>query len=66
MTTFSVPNMSCGHCKAKIEDALLDADEGAMIEFDMDNREVSVDSSMDAAAIAQTIQSAGYEATAKG
>ena len=46
MTTFSIPEMSCGHCKAKIEDAVMDADEGAVIAFDMDAREVEIDSTL--------------------
>ncbi|MAM63284.1 heavy-metal-associated domain-containing protein [Maritimibacter sp. UBA3975] len=65
MTTFSVPEMSCGHCKAKIEDAVLDADEGALIDFDMDAREVDIDSTLDTAALAEAIKTAGYESSPK-
>lgn len=61
MTTFTVPEMSCGHCKAKIEDAVMDADEGAVIAFDMDAREVDIDSSLDTAALADAIKAAGYD-----
>lgn len=63
MTRFSVPNMSCGHCKAKIEDAVLEADEGAMLDFDMEARQVDIDSALDTAALAEAIKTAGYEAT---
>ncbi|MEC7762682.1 MAG: heavy-metal-associated domain-containing protein [Pseudomonadota bacterium] len=65
MTTFSVPEMSCGHCKAKIEDAVMDADEGAVIAFDMAAREVDIDSTLDTAALADAIKTAGYDATLK-
>lgn len=65
MTTFSVPEMSCGHCKAKIEDAVMDADEGAVIAFDMDAREVDIDSSLDTAALADAIKAAGYDSQPK-
>lgn len=65
MTTFSVPEMSCGHCKAKIEDAVVDADEGAVIAFDMDAREVDIDSSLDTAALADAIKAAGYDSQPK-
>ncbi|EAQ12566.1 MULTISPECIES: cation transporter [Maritimibacter] len=65
MTTFSIPEMSCGHCKAKIEDAVMDADEGAVIAFDMDAREVEIDSTLDTAALADAIKAAGYETRLK-
>ena len=62
MTKFSVPTMHCGHCKAKIEDAVLDADEGALLTFDMDAREIEIDSTLDPEALAATITESGYEA----
>ncbi|MCB1400559.1 MAG: heavy-metal-associated domain-containing protein, partial [Rhodobacteraceae bacterium] len=36
----SVPEMSCGHCKAAIESAL--AAVGAKADFDMESREIEV------------------------
>ncbi|HCQ65776.1 MAG TPA: copper chaperone [Rhodobacteraceae bacterium] len=66
MSRFSVPDMSCGHCKAKIEDALLEADGGAELGFDMDAREVTVDSVLEANEIVDTIKGAGYEAARLG
>ena len=63
MSRFSVPDMSCGHCKAKIEDALLDADGGAELAFDMEAREVNIDSVLATDEVVETIQSAGYAAT---
>lgn len=64
MTRFSVPDMTCGHCKAKIEDAVLDQDEGAVMNFDLEKREVEVDSVLDAAAIESAIKEAGYSPSA--
>ncbi len=62
MTKFSVPDMHCGHCKAKIEDAILDADEGALLDFDMDAREIEIDSALGSDTLQETIKGAGYEA----
>ncbi|MBV7408239.1 heavy-metal-associated domain-containing protein [Maritimibacter sp. DP1N21-5] len=63
--TFSVPDMHCGKCRAKIEDALLDVDEGAALDFDMEAREVTVDSTLGTKAIQELIQAAGYAAVQK-
>lgn len=60
MTKFSVPDMTCGHCKASIEKAVLDADEGAELDFDLDKHEVAVDSVLAAEELAKVIQDAGY------
>lgn len=64
-TTFSVPDMHCGKCRAKIEDAILDADEGASLDFDMDAREVSVDTTLGIEATLERIKQAGYSAVQK-
>lgn len=60
MTKFSVPDMTCGHCKMTIEKAVLEADEGADLSFDLDKREVDVDSVLAADELAGVIKSAGY------
>lgn len=66
MSRFSVPDMHCGHCKAKIEDALLEADGGAGLSFDMEAREVEVDSVLDTPEILAAVKGAGYEASKIG
>lgn len=66
MSRYSVPDMSCGHCKAKIETALLDADPGAELTFDMEAREVEVDSVLSAAEVIAAMTAAGYPATELG
>lgn len=65
MATFSIPNMTCNHCKAKIEDAVLDLDEGAMLDFDMEARELDADTVLSEAQMIEAITGAGYEAAAK-
>ncbi len=62
MSRFSVPDMHCGHCKAKIETALLDADDGADLSFDMEAREVEVDSVLETPELIAAMKGAGYEA----
>ncbi|HFQ15710.1 MAG TPA: copper chaperone [Rhodobacteraceae bacterium] len=59
-----VPKMSCGHCKASIEKAFAEADPLAELTFDMEARNVEIDTDMDAAAIAATFEKAGYTAEA--
>ncbi|RME16444.1 MAG: copper chaperone [Alphaproteobacteria bacterium] len=66
MSKYSVPNMTCGHCKAKIEDAVLEADPGAALDFDMEKREVEIDTVLSDAEVRAAIEKAGYEATPLG
>ena len=66
MTTFNVPDMSCGHCKAAIEQAVAAADPGAMMEFDMQARTVSVDSTLATEEMLHLLDEEGYPATVTG
>lgn len=66
MARFSVPEMSCGHCKATIETALLEADAGAELTFDMEAREVEVDSVLEQGEVVAVMKEAGYESTPIG
>lgn len=66
MSKFSVPEMSCSHCRASIEKAMLDADAGTDLSFDMEAREVEVDSTLTTADVIATIKDAGYEASLLG
>lgn len=42
MTLLSVPDMSCGHCKASVEAALSPLPGMAPVEVDLQNRQVKV------------------------
>jgi copper chaperone len=57
---FSVPDMSCGHCKATIGKSIAQADGTAQVEFDMENRIVTVTSTRSADEIAGVLKEAGY------
>ena len=63
MTTFSIPDMSCGHCKATVEQTIHALDPAAEIEFDMAARRISVKSSAEAARVQAALAEAGYPAT---
>lgn len=60
---FHVPDMSCGHCKAAIDTSVKGADGSAHLDFDMENRIVSVESHLSADQILTALKSAGYEAS---
>lgn len=66
MTTFIVPDMSCGHCKATIEKAVSAADAAARMEFDLGQHLVKIDSALPSAKLAETLEDAGYPATVAG
>ncbi|VDS09730.1 Heavy-metal-associated domain protein [Paracoccus haematequi] len=56
--TFTVPDMTCGHCKAAIEAAIAQA--GGRATVDLAQKTVAVDG-LDAGRAAQAIRDAGYE-----
>jgi copper chaperone len=58
--TLSVPDMSCGHCRASITTALapLDAD----LSFDMEARRLSLSGRSDAPAVIAALDSIGFDA----
>ncbi|WP_370741257.1 heavy-metal-associated domain-containing protein [Thalassovita mangrovi] len=62
MITFHVPEMSCGHCTAKIETSVQAADPTALLIFDLDSRQVEIDSADESDALLAAIKSAGFEA----
>lgn len=62
MAVFSVPDMSCDHCRTTITEALEAIDDGAEVDVDMDSREVEVRSTAGNAAVLKALQDAGYPA----
>ncbi|MBA98906.1 heavy-metal-associated domain-containing protein [Sulfitobacter sp.] len=62
MTNFSVPKMSCGHCKASIGKAIASVDSDAEVDYDMTTRQIAVQSDADSDALIAAMKSAGYDA----
>lgn len=60
MTTYSVPEISCGHCKSTIEGAVQALGGIDSVEVDIDAKTVTVLGG-DADAIATAIEDAGYD-----
>lgn len=62
MKTYSVPDMSCGHCKASILEALGKAAPQAAVSVDLEARRISVDDSLDASVVVATLDEIGFDA----
>ena len=63
MTKFNVPKMSCGHCKAAVEKSVAAVDAGASVDVDLETRTVSIQSTLDDAALIAALAEGGYEAS---
>ena len=61
MSSFNVPDMSCGHCTAAIEKAVKAIDPTATVSCDLGTKEVSVESIVSDHAVSEAIRDAGYE-----
>ena len=61
---FSVPKMSCGHCTSAIESGIKAKDPAAVVATDLDLRLVTVQSTLEQAAVQRAIFEAGCEASA--
>lgn len=63
MTTLSVPDISCGHCKSSIEGAVGALDGVSSVKVSVDERSVDIDfgAPTDLEAIITTIEDQGYE-----
>lgn len=64
MTNLSIPEMSCGHCKATVEKTIKAIDPTAILDFDMTARTVAVKTATSMDAMRAALKTAGYEATA--
>ena len=60
MHSFTLPDMSCGHCVAAITDALKAADAQAEITIDREAKTAQVDSALPRETLAAVLSEAGY------
>lgn len=65
MTKYSIPNMTCGHCKASVEKAVASVDPSAKVAVDLTTRNAEIVSTSTPAALMAALKQAGYEATAQ-
>lgn len=63
MTRLSVPDMTCGHCKASVEKAIASVDPAASVDVDLASRQVSLTSGAEIGKLLAALKTAGYEAT---
>ena len=64
MTIFSIPDMSCGHCKTSVETAILKLDPRATVTVDLPNRRADVTSSQPDDAVLKSLDAVGFPAQA--
>lgn len=62
MTKLSVPDMSCGHCKAAIEKAIHALEPGAGVQVNLEDRTVEVTSGIAEDALLAALMSEGFPA----
>ena len=63
MTTLSVPDMSCGHCKATVEAALGALPQVGTVKVDLTTRKVEVTGHALTVDLLKALDAAGYPAT---
>jgi copper chaperone len=63
-TTYSVPDMSCGHCAAAIEKAVRRLDGTATVRCDLGAKTVTVESAAAPEAVLATLAAEGYPSMA--
>lgn len=61
MTLLSIPDMSCGHCKASVTEALTPL--ASQISVDLTSRQVSLTSAASAEVLLKALNDIGFPAT---
>lgn len=60
MTTFHIPDMTCGHCASSIERAVASVDKNASVEVSIPQKLVTIQSAAQESALAEAIREAGF------
>lgn len=60
MLTFNVQDMTCGHCAGAITRAVKEVDSSAVVEVQIAEKRVNIDSKLAPAVLAEAITQAGF------
>ena len=60
MHEFKLPDMSCGHCRAAVTEAVKEVDEHAAVNVDLAQKTVTVESALSREQLAGVLSEAGY------
>lgn len=66
MLKLSVENMTCGHCVKAIENAILEQDSSAEIKVNLEQKQVEVESNLEANQIISILEDEGYHTKVLG
>lgn len=66
MTTLSIPDMSCGHCRASVESALSPLPGVDQVTVDLSNRTATVKGAAPLASLIAALDKVGFPATLAG
>jgi copper chaperone len=58
----AIPDMTCGHCRAAVEEAVAEAAPGARVRVDLAARTAEVEGAADAQRVMGALAAAGYPA----
>ena len=64
--TFSVPDMSCNHCKMRIEKRMNESGKVSGLNIDLVSKKVSLESELSESDLIKLFDEAGYDAEAAG
>lgn len=58
----SIPDMTCGHCRASVEGAVARVAPGAAVVVDLDAKTAEIDGAPDPDAVLSAVRAAGFDA----
>ncbi len=60
--TFKVPDMSCSHCKMRIEKAMAESGKVSGLNVDLQSKKVTLESDLSESELVKIFDNAGYDA----